>query len=263
MKPNNSAMSRIKCHIEVDPKKGNSFVCESLDSIISVADLFSVIASILAAITFAITYRGFFVKTRDLFTYLDKDDLKATAIIERELEELRLMVSADRVAIGTFSNGEYYGKKKIQTMTCRFEARPESIASLKQRINAVDVGKFSKDLDAASAGTFTAITARSLGKQSFLEKVNTKLSKRTSKPQNVSPGCLKYMDYIGVDVICSRMMNDGKGDLGILHIHYVNEPDDISLVNRAPVEAKFNRINYMLEVLVKQGAKTLIERSPK
>lgn len=252
-------MSRVNCTIVTDSNGQRGINCTTVRDSPTIADFFSIIASVIALITFFVTYRAFFFKKRDIFAYLDKEDTKATSIIEHELEDLRSMVSADRVAIGTFSNGFYYGKKKIQTMTCRFEAINFNTPSIKDKIDNIDVGKFSEDLETSSPTAFTITTARSLGKRSRVERIMN-IFRSDAGIIDSSPRCLRYMNRTGVDAICSRMINDGKGDIGILHIHYVKEPKDFSEVSNPLVEKKFQRIKDMIRTLVMVGSKALVER---
>lgn len=78
-----------------------------------------------------------------------RKDLQHSCVINEELEEIRLILEADRCWVSMFHNGGYYlhGNKSMKKFSIIFESTGPGVAGVSMLFNNIPVSLFSKSIE--------------------------------------------------------------------------------------------------------------------
>lgn len=123
---------------------------------------------------------------KNVVAYLKPEHFQDREYIENILKEMLTTSQSDRVCLGILHNGTNWGKLHFTKMTVKYEARRQGIESVKNILKDIDIERISEEIKKYSEDEF----------KHFSRKDST-----------LSPGCIVYLDSLGIKSVYSRLLS--------------------------------------------------------
>lgn len=123
---------------------------------------------------------------KNITAYLKPDHFQDKEYIENILKDMLTTSHSDRVCLGIFHNGSNWGNLHFTKMSVKYEARRQGIESVKNILKDIDIERISEEIKAYSEEEFRHFSI---------------------EDSNLSPGCIIYLDNLGIKSVWSRLLS--------------------------------------------------------
>lgn len=182
----------------------------------------------------------------DILAKVVKQDVNENNRIENVLRELRGITGCQRAVIGIFQVASPNGLIHFKKMSFRYEACSNNTGSLK---------KFLYDIDSR---IYEQITCDAMVNSQSDCDASDKFTKFSRYDLGLNSEFCRYMDFIGLRTVYSRLLFTGKQAkdrvyYGIVELHFTSEPDNDFMADKElkdRVEEVFNNLSVCLDYIV-------------